>query len=79
MLRHVEDREIIQDSQHIFTRGKSCLTSLVVFCDGVIASVAKKRDTDVNYLNSTKILVEKLWKKTMTYLQPQKKIDNSSN
>ncbi|KAJ7395964.1 RNA-directed DNA polymerase from mobile element jockey-like protein [Pitangus sulphuratus] len=50
MLRHMEDRDVITDSQDDFAKGKSCLTNLVVFYDGV----EKRRATDAIYLDFCK-------------------------
>ncbi|PKU28433.1 rna-directed dna polymerase from mobile element jockey-like [Limosa lapponica baueri] len=51
VLRHMEDLKEVRDSQHGFTKCKSCLTNLVAFCD---AEVDKGRAMDVIYLDFCK-------------------------
>ena len=76
-LRHIKNEdEVISDNQHGFTKGKSCLTNMVTFYDGVTTSPDKGKATDIIYLDLCKvfaiilhdILVTKLKKKLMWWM-----------
>ena len=54
MLHHTRNESVIRDSQHNFTRGRSCLTNLVAFYDRVTKVVDKQKATDVIYLDLNK-------------------------
>jgi len=54
MLRHLQIKHLILDSQHGFTKCRSYLISLVVFYGGETASVNRGRATDIIYLDFCK-------------------------
>jgi len=45
----------VRDDQHVFTKGRSCLTNLMVFYGGKAASVNKGRATDVIHWDFSKV------------------------
>ncbi|CAM5094043.1 unnamed protein product [Eretmochelys imbricata] len=47
ILKHLEERKVIRNSQHGFTKGKSCLTNLIAFYDEITGSVDEGKAVDV--------------------------------
>ncbi|PKU46082.1 rna-directed dna polymerase from mobile element jockey- hypothetical protein [Limosa lapponica baueri] len=68
--KHIEDQEVIGSGQHGFTKGKSCLTNLITFCDVITGWLDEGRAADVMSLDfnqafdtvSHNILIRKLRK-----------------
>ena len=54
ILKHVEEKKVIRSSQHELTKGKSSLTNLIAFCDGMTSWVNERRTVDVVYLDLSK-------------------------
>ncbi|CAM4383837.1 unnamed protein product, partial [Caretta caretta] len=54
ILKHLEERKVIRNSQHGFTKGKSCLTNLIAFYDEITGSVDEGKAVDMLFLDFTK-------------------------
>jgi len=54
IIKQVEENKVIRSSQHGFTKGKSCLTNLISFYDGMTGWVDEGRAVDVVYLDFSK-------------------------
>ncbi|PKU41385.1 rna-directed dna polymerase from mobile element jockey- hypothetical protein [Limosa lapponica baueri] len=52
--KHVEEKKVIGSGQHGFTKGKSCLSSLIAFYDGMTGWVDEGTAVDVVYLDFSK-------------------------
>ncbi|CAM5150489.1 unnamed protein product [Natator depressus] len=54
ILKHLEERKVIRNSQHGFTKGKSCLTNLIAFYDETTGSVDEGKAVGVLFLDFSK-------------------------
>ncbi|CAM4670315.1 unnamed protein product [Caretta caretta] len=52
--KHLEERKVIRNTQHGFTKGKSCLTNLIAFSDEITGSVDEGKAVDVLFLDFNK-------------------------
>jgi len=54
IIKQVEEKKVMRSSQHGFTKGKSCLTNLIAFYDGMTGWVDEGKAMDVVYLDFSK-------------------------
>ncbi|CAM5165400.1 unnamed protein product [Natator depressus] len=54
ILKHLEERKVIRNRQHRFTKDKSCLTNLIAFYDEITGSVDEGKAVDVSFLDFSK-------------------------
>ena len=54
LVDHLERYKLLEDSQHGFTKGRSCLTNLLEFFETVTKSLDKGKPVDLVYLDFAK-------------------------
>ena len=54
LVSHLENNDLLKNTQHGFRRGKSCLSNLLVFLDKVTQCVEDGDDINVVYLDFAK-------------------------
>ncbi|CAM4602030.1 unnamed protein product [Caretta caretta] len=54
ILKHLEERKVIRNSQHGFTNGKSCLTNLIAVYEEITGSVDEGKVVDMLFLDFSK-------------------------
>lgn len=54
--KEMKDKKVIGSSQCGFSRGKSCLTNFIAFCNEATGTVEKQKAVDVLYLDFSKAL-----------------------
>jgi len=54
IIKQMEEKKVISSRQHRLTKGKSCLTNLIAFYDGMTGWVDEGRAVDVVYLDFSK-------------------------
>ncbi|CAM4368098.1 unnamed protein product [Caretta caretta] len=54
ILKRLHERKVIRNSQHGFTKGRSCLTNLIAFYDEITGSVDEGKAVDLLFLDISK-------------------------
>jgi hypothetical protein len=54
IFEHLEKHNLIKDSQHGFTKGRSCLTNLLEFLEEITRVIDSGKPVDVIYLDFAK-------------------------
>jgi hypothetical protein len=69
ILGHLDKHSLIKDSQHGFSKGRSCLTNLLVFMEEVTCSLDEGNPVDVIYLDFAKAFDKVPYKRLFSKLR----------